>query len=127
MGEQKDRFHVDRQQPVELVLLHLQHRPPDMAHAGVVDEDVDRPECIDRGLDRGIHVGALGDVAAHGDGLVADRGRGRTRGPLIDVDDGNARAFARESFGDALAEARAGTGHQRNLVVETHVVSFPAR
>jgi len=127
MGEQKDRLHVDREKPVELVLLHLQHRPPDVAHSGIVDEDVDRSEGIDRGLHRGINVGALRDVAAHGNGLVADGGCRSPRGPLVDVDDGDARALARERLGNALAKTRSGTGHQRNLVVETHVASFRAR
>jgi len=68
-----------------------------------------------------------GAGSGFGKGIAETFAREGARGPLIDIDDGNARAFARERFGDALAEARAGTGHQRNLVVETHVVSFPAR
>jgi hypothetical protein len=106
---------------------HLQHRSPDVAHAGIVDEDVDRPEGIDRGLHRGINVGALRDIAAHGNGLVADGGCRCPRGPLVDVDDGNTRALPRERLGNALAETGSGAGHQRNLVVETHVASFPPR
>src|SRR5262249_46089572 len=95
-----------------------------VAHAGIVDEDVDRAEGVDRGLHRGVDVGALRDVAAHGNRLVADRRRGVARGLSVDVDDGNARAFAREGGGNALAGARAPTGDERNLVVETHV-TFP--
>ncbi len=64
-----------------------------------------RSEGIDRGLHRGIDIGALRDIAAHRDRLVADRRRGLARGRSIDVDDGNARALAREGFGDTLAEA----------------------
>ena len=75
----------------------------------------------------GINVDTLRDVAAHGNGLVADGGCRSPRGPLVDVDDGDARALARERLGNALAKTRSGTGHQRNLVVETHVASFRAR
>src|SRR5262249_31616564 len=75
---------------------------------------------------RGVHVGALRDIAAYRDGRVADRCRGRARGLPIDIDDGNARAFAREGGGNALAETRCSAGDERNLVVETHATSFLA-
>src|SRR5262249_46126208 len=83
----------------------------------------DPSECIDRGVDRGVDVGALRDVAAHGDRLVADRRRSLARGLPIDIDDGNARTLAREGGGNALAEARCRAGDERNLLVETHAPS----
>src|SRR5262249_1304110 len=100
--------------------------PPHVAHAGIVDEDVDPAEDIDRGLHRGVDVGALRDIAAHGNRRVADRGRGRARGLPIDVDAGNAPAFPPQRGGTALAEARRCTGDERNLVVETHATFPPA-
>jgi hypothetical protein len=118
--EQEDRFDVHRHESIEFSLLHLQHRPPHVAHSGIVDEDVDSPERIDGRLYGCVHVGALRHVAAQRDRLVADRGGGLARGLLVDVDDGHARALARERLGDAVAKARCGAGNQRNLVVETH-------
>jgi hypothetical protein len=95
-----------------------------VTHAGVVDENVDSPKGVDGRLDAGLYVRALGDVAAHGDRLVADRSRGLPRRLGIDVDDRNTRAFACERLGDAFAEARCRAGDERNLVVETHA-AFP--
>src|SRR5262249_44706066 len=120
MREQEDRFDVDRHEAIEFSLLHLEHGPPHVAHAGVVDENVDSPKRVDGRLDAGLYVRALGDVAAHGDRLVADRSCGLPRRLGIDVDDRNTRAFACERLGDAFAEARCRAGDERNLVVETH-------
>src|SRR5262249_5031540 len=87
---------------------------------GVVDENIDRSERIDRGVDRGVDVGGPRDIAAHRNRLVADRRGGRARGLPIDVDDGNARALTREGCGNALAEGRCSAGAERNLVAERH-------
>src|SRR5262249_44071134 len=123
MREQEDGFDVHRHEAVEFSLLHLEHGPPHVAHAGVVDENVDSPKSVDGRLDAGLYVRALGDVAAHGDRLVADRGRGLPRRLGIDVDDRNTRALARKRLGDAFAEARCRAGDERNLVVKTHGTS----
>jgi hypothetical protein len=120
--EQEDRFDVHGYEPVEFRLLDLQHGPPHVTHAGIVDEEVYSSECIDGGSHRRVHIRALRDIAAHRNRLVADRSGSFACGLLVDVDDGDARTLPSERLGDALAEARCGAGHQRNFVVETHAV-----
>ena len=66
-------------------------------------------------------IGFLGDVAAHGDGVVADGARGRLRRIDIDVGERDARALARIGFGDAFADAGSGAGDQSGFAFQTHV------
>ena len=46
--------------------------------AGVVDEDVDRAELLDRARDRGVDLGAVRDVAANGERPSAHAAISRT-------------------------------------------------
>ena len=57
-GEQ-DRFDVDGENAIELRLLNLHERLVAMRRAGVVDDDVDAPERVDRGARRPLDVGAV--------------------------------------------------------------------
>jgi hypothetical protein len=111
---------ANRHEAIELGLVHVEHGPPHVAHAGIVDEDVDSPKGVNGRLDRGVHVYALRDVATHRNRLVADRSRGLPRSGGVDVDDRNTRALACECLGDAFAETRCRAGDERNLVVEAH-------
>ncbi len=81
-----------------------------MRRAGIVDQNVERAEGRERLLDRCRDVGFLADVATQRDGVVADRARHAFRRIDIDIDHGDARAFAHISLGDAFADARSGAG-----------------
>jgi hypothetical protein len=98
-----------------------------VTRAGIVHQNVDRAEGVERDCDRVLDIGSLRDIAAHGNRLVACAGRDRARSLLVDIDDGHPGAFARKGLHYALAEARSPAGHQRNLVLETHVGSSISR
>ena len=97
------------------------------AAAGVVDEDVDGAEAVERRLGDARRCALLHEVlddqhrlgAAGGDDLA---------GQLLQQigapgDDGEPRALARQRQGDAAADADAGAGHQRGLAFEIEVHS----
>ena len=112
-------MHVDHIRPVRPA--HLVE--DDVAQdAGVVDQDVDAAEGVERGLDDQVGVLRLGDGERGGDGLAAGLLDGRDRilrrtvvgaralQAGADVADHHARAFAREHLGDGAADAAAGAG-----------------
>ena len=55
---EKDRFDVDGENAVELRLRHLHDRLVAMSRAGVVDDDVDMAEGVDRRVRGALDVGA---------------------------------------------------------------------
>ena len=55
---QQDRLDVDGENAVELRLRHLHERLVAMGRAGVVDDDVDPAERLDRRVRRALDVGA---------------------------------------------------------------------
>ena len=59
LGGQQDRFDVDRENAVELRLLNLHERLVAMGRAGVVDDDVDATERVDRRARRALDVCAV--------------------------------------------------------------------
>ncbi len=96
--------------------------------AGIVYEDIDRPEPLRRGLDHPVNVGALGQIAEHADGADAvvaghrlrDCGQGRPlailrRAVLAHAMDGDIGAEAREPLGESAAEPASGAGYQCDL------------
>ena len=97
--------------------------------AGIVDEDIDRPERARRRLDDPLDVLAFGQVAEHADGAhaviaspTASRHR-RQRGAfaifgravLAHAVNGDVGAEAGEPLGEGAAEPASGAGHQRDL------------
>ena len=102
--------------------------------AGIVHQDVERPERGGRLVDEAPDLVHRADVGRQDDAADAvrrhlrQRRRGRGRG--ADVVDGHVRAFPREANGDAPPDAPAAAGHQRVLspqsqVVTGHVVPRP--
>ena len=98
--------------------------------AGIVDENVDRPQFLRRGLDHPRDVGALREIAEHADGADAmrrcnvrgDRRQCRSlaifrRSVLAHAVDRDIGAEAREPFGERPAEPAARAGDQRNLAL----------
>jgi hypothetical protein len=101
--------------------------------AGVVDDDVDRAERLDRGGDDGLAALGGGDAVAVGDGLaaegldLADHVVGRTLAAAVarhratEVVHDDARAAAGELERVRPAQAAAGAGDDRDLAVESDV------
>ncbi len=75
-----DRLHVHREDAVEGRLVHFQHRLAAVRDAGVVDDDVEAAEPVDRRRDRRLEGGRVTDVAGDAQGsldqcVVAAAGR----------------------------------------------------
>ena len=96
--------------------------------AGIVDEDIDRPERARCCLDDAVDVFAFGQIAEHADGAHAvirghrfrDGGqRGAfaifRRAVLAHAVNGDIGAQAGEPLGEGAAEPASGAGHQRDL------------
>ena len=117
-------MHVDHVRPVRPA--HLVE--DDVAQdAGIVDQDIDAAERVDRGLDDLIGVLRFGDGERGGDGLPAGLFDGRDRllrrtgieaGALqtgADIADHHARAFPRQQFGDGATDPAPRPGDDGNF------------
>ena len=89
-----------------------------LVDAGIVDEDVDRPDRCLRLGEQPLERLGLRQVPAHPvDG-------GPELGHLLDVDRGDASAFRREPFSDRAADPVRRTGHERRAALQQcHPVS----
>ena len=79
---------VDSDDGVELFLAGVGEHPV-ADDAGIVDQDVEPAERVDRGLDQPLGLGPVGDVGAAGDGFASGGG------DLIDNTLGRAAAARR--------------------------------
>ena len=89
---------------------------------GVVDEDVDAAEALERHADDPLGVGARRDARLHGEGLAAgrpDRIDHRVVGPRPDVHADDPGALLREAPGDGLAEPHRGSRDDGDLAVQS--------
>jgi hypothetical protein len=91
--------------------------------AGVADEDINGPECLDD-LGRSIiHLLLICDVQRDADNALPsgiDLARSGVGCLLIEVCDGDLCAFAREDNGNFLSDAARCTGDDRDLIFQTH-------
>src|ERR1019366_1430321 len=69
-----DPLDVDRKDAVELVFGEILERLRQVAHAGVVDEDVEAAETLVHGLDHRLDVGTDGDVGTNAERRGAEPG-----------------------------------------------------
>ena len=128
-------MHVDHVRPVRPA--HLVE--DDVAqNTGIVDQDVDAAEGVDRGLDDLLGVLRLGDGERGGDGLAAGlfdgvdrflRRAGIEAGALqtgADVAHHHARAFLGHQFGDGAADAASRSGDDGDFSVN-NPGHFPAQ
>src|SRR6185369_2780047 len=115
-----DRLHVDGEDAVEVGLVERLERLRQVAHAGVVDEDVEAVEALDRGPDHRLDVGGPRHVGADAFGVRAERVGDPARAVAVAVGDDHARALGDELPGDALAESRGRTGDDGDLSCESH-------
>ena len=120
---QIDRLHVDRVHAVEVGLRNLQHGLPGHRGSGVVDQHPQSAEAGQRPRHQPLHLGVRGDVRLVEHGGAAGGGD-LSRDPLaaagVEVVDHHLGAGGGEALGDALAEPRAGAGHDRHLVIKPH-------
>ena len=108
---------MDVEHRLELLVAHLvSGAVPGVA--GVVHEDVDLPERVDRLLDDLVAGARLRQVARHGHRLALDLARGLLGDVAVDVVDGHLRAFGREQLRGGAADAARGSGDDRGLAVE---------
>jgi hypothetical protein len=110
---------------------HFGNEDGRVADAGVVDEDIEPAEAGDGVIEELLDVGAAADVAAEGDvaGIRAggvELGGGFVEMGLLDVDEGELRAFASEAERDAGSDAAAAAGDQCYAVLEDHSQSVLA-
>ena len=112
------QVHVDDATPPGFVgLEEVEHGADD---AGVVDQHVHRAEGLQRGVEHGGDLAAVGHVGDGADGRASGIGDGRHGGvdPLgIDVVDRHAGACTCEAFGDGLPYALAGAGNDDDLTL----------
>ena len=84
-------------------------------HAGVADEDVDRPEVVEDAGDHGGDALAVGDVAGLDPAAVAGRSEAAADGVelgAVAADQGDAEPGGGQVLGDGAADAAAGPGDQ---------------
>src|SRR5215218_7350727 len=110
----EDRGEVDCHQPLPFLVGDLPQRRIAAVDAGVVDENIQSSEALQRVLDHGSDVFEARDVGADGRhfGPVGAKVLGGSDCILlIPVGDHHARAGLREPFGDRIPDARCPTGH----------------
>ena len=108
---------MDVEHRLELLVAHLVgDAVPGVA--GVVDEDVDLPEGVDRLLDDLVAGARLGEVAGDGDRLALDLARGLLGDVAVDVVDRHLRALGGEQLRGRAADAARRAGDDRGLAVE---------
>ena len=91
--------------------------------SGVVDEDVELAERGDRSRYHGFHLVALGDVAAHRQGLSPssfDGLHGICRSRHVKVGDGHFGAFPGKGLGDGPAHPLRSAGDDRHPILQQH-------
>jgi hypothetical protein len=121
-GEEQ-ALHVDAEDAVELLFGHVEHRLIPVRRAGVVDDDVEVAEPVERAADERGHVAVAAHIAGAEERATAggaDVPRHARPGHGVDLVDDDRRALLREALRDALAKARTRTGDDRYLVRKSH-------
>src|SRR5258708_22462257 len=114
-------FHVHGIDLVELRLGDIEIRLLSMGPARVVDDDVELAESCARRLNQPGPVRGPGDVGL--DEFALDRSGYALAALGVDIGDQHLCALLRESARNALAEPRARSGDDRNLVLQPHPAS----
>src|SRR6202000_2158901 len=104
---------------IELLLGHLAHRRV-AGDPGVVDHDVQAAETLDRGLDQGLDIGRLRDIAPDRDrDVVTAQLLGHDLGFLeIDVAEYNSRPLGDKALRDGQTQTLRSTGYYRRLTCQ---------
>lgn len=84
---------------------------------GVVDEDGRRAQLLGDPLDRGVHLGGVGDVCSHAEGFTAVAGdplRDGAAGVLVQVEHRHRHPVRRQSRSDSGADTPGTSGDDRD-------------
>ena len=130
-GHVEDALEVDVHHQVPVLLGHLEEQVV-AGDAGVVDQHVDPAELVDHALHGGLGGGRVDDVAAdaHRAGTVGELEPAGSllSGGLVEVEDRDGGALAREALRDAEADASRCSGDDGDTaVVATHEDSWRSR
>ena len=118
---------VDGQHVVPLLRRDVLDQRPRI-DAGVLHEDVEAAEALQRRGDGRLGAGFFADIACdEGAGpSLAEPLRGRAAGVLLGVGDDDRRAFLDEALGDALADAARRADDDRDPVLQSVAHVFPS-
>ena len=109
---------VDGERAHELVRRVVDDRRDRAADAGVAEEDVEAPESIDTGGDRGLHRALVRDVGDRGERVVvAELAGGGLELRLVDADEMDLRTLGDEQARGREADPALSAGDQRDLVL----------
>ena len=117
---------VHAEDPVPFLFRHVLDGAP-RQNPGVVHHDVEGAVGLDGGVDESLHVALLGDVGDDGHGLPAHLGDdfgGLLEAVGVHVDEDELGSLLGEALGHAPAYAAAGSGHDRDLVLQFHGASL---
>jgi hypothetical protein len=121
---EKGSVEVDAQQPLPIVVREV-HQRLDVLHARVAHEDVEAAKLGHRRRDGALDLVLVGHVHAHRHGPAAqflDLVGDRLCTDVVDVGDGDARAFTREGQGELASDAARGAGDKGLQSVHSHRV-----
>jgi hypothetical protein len=119
LSAKKDALQVDGHDLIPAVLAQLLGLANEGTDAGVVDEDVEAPELLGRGLDQRVHVRGDRDVGGDGERLpppLAHAGGRRFEVTLLATREHHVRPGVGHGGGDGAADAPARPRDQGNLV-----------
>ena len=119
-GGQINRLHVDGKDAVELVFGQALKGLRQVAHTGVVDEDVEAAKVQLRSVHHGGHIGCHADINTQRAGGGADAGGHVKRGLQVHVGHQHLRTFGDKFAHDARAKTRARAGDDGDFVLESH-------
>jgi len=114
----EDAPQVDLLDPAPPGLVRLQEMALGVDQPGVVDQHVQRPESLEGRFEEAVHIGRRGDVAGHGQRVVAGRLRYGPGGLRIDVGHHQARALFGEAERDRAPDAGPATSDDGDLAGE---------
>ena len=113
---------IDAQHLAPFVEVGLPHRLVDAGDAGIVDEDVDLAERLQRRVARLLDRGEIGNVDLEGRDGAADFLRGLFRKRQVVIPDRDLRAGRNEALGDRAAETLRPAGDDGAAAVQIDLV-----
>ncbi len=117
---QINRLGVQVHEPVPLRFGQLFQGLGQVAHAGVVDQDVQAAKALLRGLEHGLDILGLGDVGAQGLSLGAQALSHCLSRVQIEIGHDHAGALSDKLLHHTRTKARSATGDHGHFVFESH-------
>jgi hypothetical protein len=88
--------------------------------SGIVDQDIDLAEYVERSFDRLVDTRLVTYIHTHRNGGLADAPGGIAGTLNVDIGYRDPRAFSHIGLGEGSADAARGTGNQCALAFKTH-------